>query len=51
MHSLDPSGPSPSEQEEVRVPRALAKDTWAATHGGTQPLWAKTQQPSGALVS
>lgn len=41
-------------QEEVRVPRALAKDTWAATHDGVQPSLNTNQQslqPSGALVS
>lgn len=40
-------------QEEVRVPRALAKDTWATTHDGVQPSLNANQQslqPSGALV-
>lgn len=40
-------------QEEVRVPRALAKDTWAATHDSVQPSLNVNQQslqPSGALV-
>ena len=35
------------------MPRALAKDTWAATHDGVQPSLNTNQQslqPSGALV-
>ncbi|KAA6421083.1 MAG: hypothetical protein FRX49_08994 [Trebouxia sp. A1-2] len=43
-----------ARQEEVRVPRALAKDTWTATHDGVQQSLNANQQslqPSGALVS
>lgn len=29
--------PGEAQKEEVRVPRPLAKDTWAATHGKGQP--------------
>lgn len=42
-----------ARQEEVRVPRALAKDTWTATHDGVQQSLNANQQslqPSGALV-
>ncbi len=51
QHESDPPGPS---QEEVLVPRALAKDTWHATHDGVKPTLGAcqpSQQPSGALVS
>lgn len=52
MQGLDPPGPSQTGQEGVRVPRALAKDTWAATHDGSlAPLGTTQQRPSGALVS
>ena len=51
LQTLELPGPCQVKQEEVRVPRALAKDTWAATHEETNPVWAKTQQPSGALVN
>ena len=51
MQGLDPPGPSQTGQEGVRVPRALAKDTWAATHDGSlAPLGTTQQRPSGALV-
>lgn len=43
--SQEPAHDEPGK-EEVRVPRPLAKDTWAATHGEAQQLHTNTDRPT-----